>query len=338
MGIPLRQKAYVSAMIIRQLLAGHRKFPLVLMLEPLFRCNLRCRGCGKIKRAGDTVDLDVDACLAAAEECGAPIVSIAGGEPLLHPDMPAIVDGLIKNRRFVYLCTNALLLEKRMDEFQPSTYFSFNVHLDGLRKHHDGLVGRQGTFDQAVSAIRMLTRKGFRVTTNTTLFLDVSPEETVRFFDFLTELGVEGMTVAPGFNFETALDPDHFLTDRAETRKRFSDIFAIGKNRGWKFNHSSLYLDFLAGGREYQCTPWGNPTYNHFGWQRPCYLLDDGYATSFADLMENTDWEAYGVGRNPKCGACMVHSGFEASAVMDMLQNPLQSLRFQMSKHAEAGL
>lgn len=335
MGIPLRQKAYISIIIIRRLLAGRRKFPLVLMLEPLFRCNLRCRGCGKIKQAHDAPDLDVKACVAAARECGAPVVSIAGGEPLLHPHMPAIAEALTASRRFVYLCTNGLLVHKRMDEFTPSPFLTFNVHLDGLGARHDALVGRPGTFNAAVSAICTLIENGFRVTTNTTLFLDETPEETALFFDFLTALGVEGMTVAPGFNFETAIDPAHFLTDREQTRRRFRKIFDLGKNRGWRFNHSSQYLEFLAGRREYPCAPWGNPTFNPFGWQRPCYLLNDGYARSFTDLMENTDWEAYGVGRDPRCGACMVHSGFEAGAVMDLLHNPLHSLRLQLSRHPE---
>ena len=334
MSIPIRQSAAITFYLLSRLLAGQRKFPLVLMLEPLFNCNLRCRGCGKLKLAAQApvALLEVAQCIAAAEECGAPVVSIAGGEPLLHPHITAIVSELVARKRFVYLCTNGLLVEKKMAAFKPSPFLTFNFHLDGLPERHDALTGRPGVFAQAVQAMRLLIARGFRVTTNTTLFLDQTPDDAGRLFDFITSLGVEGMTVAPGFNYQTAADQQHFLTDRAATRELFARIFDLGRHRGWTFNHSSLYLDFLAGGRDYPCTPWGNPTFNVFGWQRPCYLLNEGYAQSFADLMQHTDWSAYGPGRNLKCAACMVHCGFEPSAVLDELTNPLALLRFHLGK------
>lgn len=336
MGIPVRQSAYVCGYMFRQLLAGRRKFPLVLMLEPLFNCNLNCRGCGKRRQASiaPAAYLDVAACVGAAMECGAPMVSIAGGEPLMHPQIDTVVAELVARRKFVYLCSNGLLVEKRLKEFTPSPFLTFNIHLDGMRERHDALTGRNGVFEQAVRAIRLLKARGFRVTTNTTLFLNETPENAGRFFDFLTSLDVEGMTVAPGFNYEAAPDQHHFLTDRRAVRQLFGRLFTLGRQRGWRFNHSSLYLDFLAGGRDYTCTPWGNPTYNIFGWQRPCYLLNESYTDRFSDLLDLTDWSAYGPGRNPKCAACMVHCGFEPTAVMDAVTHPWALLRFHWLKRA----
>ena len=306
------------------------------MLEPLFRCNLHCKGCGKLSQSGESLakQLSIEACVGAAEECGAPVVSIAGGEPLLHPDIHLIAQALADRHRFVYLCTNALLVEKRIDEFKPSPYLTFNIHLDGLRHRHDGLVGRQGVFDRAVAAIHLLISKGFRVTTNTTLFGGDSPEEVGRFFDFLTTLGIEGMTVAPGFNYETASDQGHFL-GRDSTTRLFQKLFKMGQNKNWQFNHSSLYLDFLAGGQDYGCTPWGNPTRNVLGWQRPCYLLNESYAATYQELMEDTDWDKYGVGKDPRCSACMAHCGFEPSAVMDSVKHPLKPLKLKWRGHGE---
>lgn len=335
MSIPVKQSAHVFSYMFRQLMAGRRKIPLVLMLEPLFSCNLNCRGCGKRRQAAlaPAAYLEVAASVGAAVECGAPMVSIAGGEPLLHPHIDALVSELIALRRFVYLCSNGLLVEKHIDDFEPSPYLTFNIHLDGLQERHDALTGRRGVFSQAVHAIRLLKARGFRVTTNTTLFLDETPENACRLFDFLNSLGVEGMTVAPGFNYEAAPDQDNFLTDRRAVRQLFGRLFMLGRRRGWRFNHSSLYLDFLSGGREYACTPWGNPTFNMFGWQRPCYLLNESYAGSFEALLNHTDWSAYGPGRNHKCAACMVHCGFEPSAVMDAMTHPWTLLRFHWMKH-----
>lgn len=304
------------------------------MLEPLFQCNLRCKGCGKIAHSGEILSkkLSVDECVAAAEECGAPVVSIAGGEPLLHPDIHRIADELTARSKFVYLCTNALLVEKRIADFSPTNYLTFNIHLDGLRERHDALVCQQGVFDKAVAAIRMLIRKGFRVTTNTTFYDGESPENAARLLDFISSLGVEGMTIAPGFGYETAAAQEQFL-GRSGIVRFFRDLFALGKDRNWVFNHSGLYLDFLAGKQDYECTPWGNPTRNILGWQKPCYLLDDGYAASYEELMETTEWSRYGVGGDDRCKDCMVHCGFEPSAVLDSVRYPWKLLKRKVNRH-----
>jgi hopanoid biosynthesis associated radical SAM protein HpnH len=328
MSVPLRQQYRVARYLVKQHLNRVHRYPLVLMLEPLFRCNLACAGCGKIDYPKDILDLrlSVDDCLAAVDECGAPMVSIAGGEPLVHKQMPQIVEGIIKRKKFVYLCTNALLLESRIDDYNPSPYLTFSIHLDGNQERHDASVCRAGVFDKAVNAIRLALGKGFRVTVNCTLFQGESADEIAEFFDFVTELGVEGITVSPGFSYEHAPQQEVFLK-RATSKQLFRDIFKLGKGRKWMFNHSGLFLDFLAGNQTYQCTPWGNPTRNVFGWQRPCYLLvDEGYAPTFKALMEETDWDRYGTGRNPKCANCMAHCGYEPTAVRDTFVHPLQAL------------
>jgi hopanoid biosynthesis associated radical SAM protein HpnH len=301
---------------------------MVLMLEPLFRCNLHCKGCGKIACPEEVLEkqLDVSACAAALEECDAPVVSIAGGEPLLHPEIHVIVREIISRKRFVYLCTNALLVEKKIGNFDPSPYLTFNIHVDGLNDAHDARVGREGVFDRAVESMKLLLSRGFRVTSNTTFFGGETPHNAAHLLDFLASLGIDGMTVSPGFSYENASDQGHFL-GRDSTRALFRGILGLAKDRNWRFNHSALYLDFLAGNQDYTCTPWGNPTYNIFGWQRPCYLLDDGYAETFEKLMETTDWTRYGRGKDPRCTNCMVHSGFEATAVMDAARNPLKVLK-----------
>jgi hopanoid biosynthesis associated radical SAM protein HpnH len=326
--IPLLQKARVGAYIVRQQLAGRRRYPLVLMLEPLFRCNLACAGCGKIDYPDKILRqrLSVDECLAAVDECGAPVVSIAGGEPLLHKEIEAIVEGIVARRRFVYLCTNALVMQKRLALFRPSPYFVWSVHLDGDREMHDRSVCEEGVYERAVAAIRAAKARGFRVNINCTLFNDADPERVARFFDSASGLGVDGITVSPGYAYERAPDQAHFLT-RERTKQLFRDIFRRGRGaRAWSFSQSGLFLDFLAGNREYRCTPWGNPTRNVFGWQRPCYLLGEGYARSFRELMEETDWDAYGTGNYEKCADCMVHSGYEATAVQDAVRHPLRAL------------
>ena len=313
---------------MKQKLRGRKRYPLVLMLEPLFRCNLSCAGCGKIEHPEEILNkhLTVGECLSAIDECGAPVVSIAGGEPFLLKDLHSTVAGMIRRKKFVYLCTNGLLLKKHLEDYTPSSYLTFSVHLDGNRERHDAIVCRQGVFDLAVDAIKVALNKGFRVTINSTLYEGVTAQEAAEFFDFAMGLGIEGITVAPGFSYERASHQEVFL-QRTASKQLFRDIFKIAKNRKWKFNHTSLYLDFLAGNRLYQCTPWGNPTRNIFGWQRPCYLLEDGsYASSFKELLEETAWNKYGVGCNPKCGQCMLHSGFEPSAVNDMIQHPLKAL------------
>jgi hopanoid biosynthesis associated radical SAM protein HpnH len=330
MGIPLRQQIRVGAYILKQRLQRRDKYPLVLMLEPLFRCNLACAGCGKIDYPAAILNrrLSVEECIQAVEECGAPIVSIPGGEPLIHKDIAEIVQALIARRRFVYLCTNALLVEKKIDLFEPSPYLTFSIHLDGLRAHHDRSVCQSGVIDRAVAAIRLLRARGFRVTVNATLFDDVAPEEVAAFLDYVTdELDVEGVTMSPGYAYERAPDQQHFL-NRRKTKQLFRDVFRRGRHRAqrWRLNHSSLYLDFLAGNQEYRCTPWGNPTRNIFGWQRPCYLLGEGYTRTFQELMETTDWDRYGTGNYEKCANCMAHCGYEATAVTDAVRHPLKAL------------
>jgi hopanoid biosynthesis associated radical SAM protein HpnH len=328
-GIPLMQKMRVGAYIAKQHVLGRKRYPLVLMLEPLFRCNLACAGCGKIDYPDEILNqrLSVDDCLAAVDECGAPIVSIAGGEPLLHRDMEEIVRGIVRRRKFVYLCTNALLLEKKIDAFEPSLYFTWSIHLDGDRNMHDRSVCQAGVYDKAVSAIRLALDRGFRVNINCTLFNDADPDKVAQFFDTVVELGVSGITVSPGYAYERAPDQQHFL-NRTRTKQLFRDIFRQENKRGvrWAFSQSSLFLDFLAGNQPYKCTPWGNPTRTVFGWQRPCYLLGEGYAESFRELMEETDWDRYGTGNYEKCADCMVHSGFEATAVEDAFAHPLKAL------------
>jgi len=331
MSVPVRQAVAIGLYIIKQKLKRNRHYPLVLMLEPLFRCNLACAGCGKIDYAEDILDrrISVADALGAIDECGAPVVSIAGGEPLLHKEMPQIVRGYIERRKFVYLCTNALLLKKRMKDYQPSPYLTFSVHLDGVRERHDASVCQSGVYERAVDAIREARAKGFRVSVNCTLFQNEEAEEVAQFMDECTALDVEGVTIAPGFSYERAPKQDAFLQRRG-AMQLFRDLFRLGRTRSkdkrWRFNHSSLYLDFLAGNQSYQCTAWGNPTRNVFGWQKPCYLLvGEGFANSYREMVEGVDWSRWGVGRNPKCTNCMVHCGFEPTAVNDAFTNPLKA-------------
>ena len=328
MSIPLIQKIRVGSYIMGQRLKGVEKYPLVLMLEPLFRCNLACSGCGKIDYEDDILNkrLSVQECLEAVDECGAPIVSIPGGEPLIHKEIVGIVEGITARKKFVYLCTNALLLEKKLDEFTPSDYLTFSVHLDGLEEHHDRAVDQPGTFKRAVSAIRAAKAKGFRVNVNCTLFDQMNADEAAEFFNFASnDLKVEGITISPGYAYERAPNQEHFL-NRTKTKQLFRDIFKRQGNNKWQFSQSILFMDFLAGNQQYQCMPWGNPTRNIFGWQRPCYLLSEGYADSFDALMRETRWDDYGTGRYEKCANCMVHCGYEATAVTDVTSHPLKAL------------
>ena len=328
MGIPLLQTIAVGAYVVRQHLAGRRRYPLVLMLEPLFRCNLACAGCGKIDYPDEILNqrLSVAESLEAVDECGAPVVSIAGGEPLLHRELPQIVKGILARRKFVYLCTNALLMEKKLDQYQPSPYFVWSVHLDGDKEMHDRSVCQTGVYDRAVAAIRAAKQRGFRVNINCTLFNNVNPDQVASFFDQVRKIGVDAITVSPGYAYERAPDQEHFL-HRSKTKQLFRDILSRGRGgRNWSFSQSGLFLDFLAGNQEYRCTPWGNPTRTVFGWQRPCYLLGEGYAKTFRELMEDTDWDSYGTGNYEKCANCMVHSGYEATAVRDAIAHPLKAL------------
>ncbi len=325
MSIPMKQTVAVGAYIMKQKMRRNERFPLVLMLEPLFRCNLACAGCGKIQYPEEVLKktLSPEQCFVAAEECGAPVVTVAGGEPLIHPKIKEIVSGLIDRRKFVYLCTNAILLKNKLHLFEPSDYLTFSIHLDGLKEHHDGCVRKEGVFEKAIDAIRAAKERGFRVCTNTTVFDGHSPQDLHQFFDQLKDLGVDGMMISPGYSYEKAPVQDKFLK-REKTKELFRQILAPMREglKHWEFNQSPLFLDFLEGKVDYQCTPWGNPNYTVFGWQRPCYLLSEGgYAETFQELIEETEWEHYGVGRNPKCANCMVHCGFEPTAVNDSMSS-----------------
>ena len=330
MRIPYRKQIAVAKYLLKQKLKGNERYPLVLMLEPLFRCNLAYQGCGKIDYPDEILNrrMTVAETLSAVDECGAPAVSIAGGEPLIHNELPQIVAGIVARKKPVYLCTNALLLKKRIHLYEPSPYLTFSIHLDGNRQRHDASVCREGVYDQAVEAVKEALDRGHSVTIACTLFQGETAEEVAEFFDDVTELGVEGITVSPGFSYSRAPRQDVFL-QRQQTKELFRGIFRLWKkSRKWPLLHSSLYLDFLAGNQTYRCTAWGNPTYNVFGWQKPCYLLmDEGYAESFQELMDETDWDHYGTGRNPKCANCMAHCGYEATAVSDTVSRPLKALK-----------
>jgi hopanoid biosynthesis associated radical SAM protein HpnH len=327
LGIPLLQKLIVGSYVARKRFSGQKRYPLVLMLEPLFRCNLACAGCGKIDYPDEILNqrISVADALQAVDECGAPVVSIAGGEPLLHKELPEIVKGIVAQRKFVYLCTNALLMEKRMKDYEPSPFFVWSVHLDGDKQDHDKSVCQEGTYDRAVAAIKEAKRRGFRCNINCTLFNNADPERMAKFFDSVMEMGVDGITVSPGYAYERAPDQQHFL-NREKTKTLFRNIFKRGNGgKNWSFSQSGLFLDFLAGNQTYHCTPWGNPTRTVFGWQKPCYLLGEGYAKTFKELMEDTNWDNYGVGNYEKCADCMVHSGFEATAVNNAVSNPIKA-------------
>jgi hopanoid biosynthesis associated radical SAM protein HpnH len=331
MAVPLNQAIRVGAYVLKQHLTGRKRYPLVLMLEPLFRCNLACAGCGKIDYPAEILNqrLSVAECLEAVDECGAPVVVIAGGEPLLHREIEQVVEGAIARKKFVIVCTNALLLEKKLHLFKPGPYFTWSVHLDGGREEHDKSVCQGGVYDRAVAAIARAKQAGFRTIINATLFNNSEPEKVAAFFDEVMAMGIDGISVSPGYAYERAPDQQHFLNRRA-TKELFRGIFARqgkGSWRGkWAFNQSSMFLDFLAGNQSFHCTPWGNPTRTYFGWQRPCYLLGEGYAKTFKELMETTDWDRYGTGNYEKCADCMVHSGYEATAVTETIRRPWKAL------------
>ncbi len=326
--VPMNQAVKVGAYVLKNHLLGVKRYPMVLMLEPLFRCNLACQGCGKIDYPSEILNqrISVADAIEAARECPAPIIAIAGGEPLLHREMPQIVEAYLKMGKFVILCTNALLLEKKIDQYKPHKNFCWDIHLDGDKEMHDKSVDQDGVYERAVEAIKLSKSKGFRTSINCTLFEGADPDRVAAFFDTVAGLGVEGVMTSPGYAYERAPDQEHFL-NRTRTKELFRAIFKRGhesKKRGikWKFTQSPLFLDFLAGNQTYACTPWGNPTRNVFGWQKPCYLLGEGYAKTFKELMEDTNWDNYGVGNYEKCSDCMVHSGFEATAVMDSVKKP----------------
>ncbi|MDJ0647787.1 MAG: adenosyl-hopene transferase HpnH [Xenococcaceae cyanobacterium MO_188.B19] len=324
MAIQLQQALTVGKYLFAQKLQGKKRFPLVLMLEPLFRCNLACSGCGKIQHPAEILKqhLTPEECFAAVEECGAPVVSIPGGEPLLHPQIGEIVQGLVERRKFVYLCTNGLLLEKSLSKFKPSPYLTFSVHLDGLREQHDRCVDRSGVFDKAIAAIKAAKAKGFRVATNTTVFEGADPKEMQEFFDFLEDLNIDGMMISPGYSYEWAPDQDSFLK-REQTKALFRAILAPWKSgqKQWNFNHNPLFLEFLMGEKDFECTPWGSPSYSVLGWQKPCYLLNEGHYKTYRELINNTNWDNYGrASGNPECADCMVHCGYEPTAATAAMQ------------------
>ena len=326
MAIPFFKEIHLGAYLLKQKLLGRKRYPLVLMLEPLFRCTLACVGCGKIDYAAPILNrrMSVEECMQAIDECGAPMVAIPGGEPLIHKDIGEIVKGFVKRRKFVSLCTNALLLEKKLDLFEPSPYLFFSVHLDGLKEHHDKAVSQEGVFDRAISAIKAAKAKGFTVNVNATIFDGHSAEDIAKYLDYCKELGVD-VSMSPGYAYERAPDQEHFL-NRRKTKELFRKVFALGKGKNWKFMHSTLFLDFLAGNQEYHCTPWGMPTRNIFGWQKPCYLIGEGYTKTYKELMETTDWDLYGTGRYEKCADCMAHCGYEPTAAADSIAHPIKSL------------
>jgi hopanoid biosynthesis associated radical SAM protein HpnH len=316
MPVPISQMWTVATYVLKRKLQGQKRYPFVLMLEPLFRCNLACAGCGKIQYPAHILktELSPEECFKAVDECGTPMVSIPGGEPLMHSEIDKIVEGLVARKKYIYLCTNALLLKEKLHLFKPSKYLTFSVHVDGQKEHHDFSVCREGGYDLAIEGIREAVKQGFRVTTNTTLFDGADPKSVRAFFDEMMELGVEGMMLSPGYSYDKAPDQKHFL-GRARTRRLFRAILS-NRKASWQFNQSKLFLEFLMGKRTYACTPWGMPTYNVFGWQKPCYLLQDGYVDTFQELLNTTEWQSYGTeSGNPKCANCMVHSGYEASAV-----------------------
>ena len=329
MSIPLRQSLTIGRYLVSQRLRKRTHFPLLVELEPLFQCNLACSFCGKIQYPEHILKqrMPVEQALAAIEESGAPMVSIAGGEPLVHPEVHVITRELVERKKFVFLCTNAILMEKKLDLFEPSKYFSWVVHLDGLRERHDQFVERDGIFDKAVAAIQAAKARGFRVNTNTTFLSTDTPKTVQDVLDFLNdELEVDGIQISPAYAYEKAPDQEHF-PGVTQTRKLFREAFADGGRKRWRLNHTPLFLDFLEGKVDYQCTPWGIPSYSIFGWQRPCYLMGDGYTKTYAELIETTDWDAYGRGRDERCANCMAHCGYEPTAVLASMGSVRQSVR-----------
>jgi hopanoid biosynthesis associated radical SAM protein HpnH len=329
MAMPMRQNLRLGGYLLKQKLRGTKKFPLVMELEPLFACNLKCAGCGKIQQPHTVLKqrMPVEQAVAAVEECGAPIVSIAGGEPLMHPQIDEIVRELLARKKIVLLCTNAVLMPKHLHKFSPHPNFSWMVHIDGLRERHDESVCKDGVFDQAVDAIKQAKAAGFRVMSNTTFFTTDSPQDVIDVLDYLNdELGVDNMQISPGYAYEKAPDQEHFL-GVTETRELFRKAFDEGRRRKWRLNHSPLFLDFLEGKQDFACTPWGIPSYSLLGWQQPCYLLADGYAKSWQELLDSTDWDAFGRGKDPRCANCMAHCGYEPSAVLATMGSLRESLR-----------
>ena len=334
MGIPLRQQVRVGSYVLKQTLLGNKRYPLVLMLEPLYRCNLACAGCGKIDYPDEILNqrLSYQECMDSIDECGAPGVVIAGGEPLLHKELPQIVQGALARKKMTIVCTNALLLLKKIDQYKPNPYFSWSIHLDGDEGQHDASVCQDGVYTKCIEAIKVAKERGFRTQINATLFNNADPDRIAKFFDQMMEMGLDGITVSPGYAYERAPDQQHFL-NRDTTKTLFRNILSQNKDRAatgkkkWSFTQSDLFMNFLAGNETYACSPWSMPARNVFGWQKPCYLLGEGYVSTFKELMESTDWDTYGVGNYEKCSDCMVHCGFEGTAVTDSVRHPLKALK-----------
>lgn len=326
MARPIELAARLALYIAKNKIKGRRRFPLVTMLEPLEKCNLACEGCGRIREYEPVLDriASVGDCLAAVEESGAPIVSIAGGEPTLHPRIHDIVNGITARKRFVYMCTNALLMEKVMTKIPPSKYFCFVVHLDGMEENHDRSVYRRGVFKIATRAMKLAIEEGYRVTTNTTVFNGVDEDDVIRMFEMVTEMGVEGVMVSPGYHFDAVPNQDLFIS-RKNARSVFKNI--LDPKRDIRFYNNPLYLDFLRGDRDYQCTAWSNPTYTVMGWREPCYLLGDQHTQDVKNLFDDELWGRYGVGNDPRCANCMMHCGFESASIFSALSNPKEAIR-----------
>jgi hopanoid biosynthesis associated radical SAM protein HpnH len=335
MPIPIRQNIRVATHLLQQKVKGNKRFPFIVEIEPLFACNLACPGCGKIQHPTDILRrrLSVEDVVGAVEECGTPMVSIAGGEPLLHPEIDRMVAELVRRKVYVYLCTNAVLLQRKIDRFTPSRYFSWVIHVDGLRERHDAAVDRVGVFDEAVAAIRDAKARGFRVTTNSTFFSTDSPKTVREVLNFLNDdLGVDAMMISPAYAYQKAPDQEHFLGVEQTTRL-FRQVFGDGQRKRWRLNHSPLFLDFLEGKADFGCTAWGIPSYSVLGWQRPCYLMADGYAQSYRELLDTTDWDSYGRGRDPRCANCMAHCGYEPTAVLATMGSLREGLRALVNTH-----
>ncbi|MEO6879699.1 MAG: adenosyl-hopene transferase HpnH [Mycobacteriaceae bacterium] len=329
MAMPLRQTARLGGYLLKQKVLRREKFPLLVELEPLFACNLQCAGCGKIAQPASLLKqrMPVEQAVAAIEESGAPMVSIAGGEPLMHPQIDEIVRQLLDRKKIVFVCTNAVLMPKHLHKFTPHRNFSWMVHIDGLRDRHDASVCKDGVFDQAVASIKMAQEAGFRVMTNTTFFDGDTAQDMIDVLDYLTDdLKIDNMEISPGFAYPKAPDQEHWL-GVDQTRELFAKAFGDGRRKKWRLNHSPIFLDFLEGKRELACTAWGIPSYSLLGWQKPCYLLDEGYAATYRELIEETDWDSYGRGNNPKCENCMAHCGYEPTAVMATMGSLRESIR-----------
>ncbi|CAN5915764.1 adenosyl-hopene transferase HpnH [soil metagenome] len=330
---PLPMTLRIAGYVAKKKLSRAKRFPMVLMLEPLHACNLTCTGCGRIREYESTIKqkLSIQECLDAVDECGAPVVSICGGEPMIYPGIGELTAKILERGKAVYLCTNGMFIRKKINEFKPSKRFFFNVHLDGLQKTHDIAVEREGVYDQAIDGIKCAKEHGHLVCTNTTVFKETDMAELEELFGYLTSLDVDGFMISPGYEYSAVQDKEMFL-DRAMIREKFRQADAMF--RKYKFATSPIFLEFLQGHREMSCTAWGNPTRNILGWKGPCYLITDIHHKSFDDLLNKTPWEKYGYGKDPRCENCMVHSGYEASAALGVngrLGDTLKMIKWQFT-------